>query len=100
VDTRAILDPEDKHMDLTALLQWLAERGITALVKADAERMAEGRPPWTFVASGAALGEQLVRTDAATLAACLDHVLPRLAEHGIAVPYDLLTREKNQDTNH
>ena len=28
-------------MDLTALLQWLAENGITALVKTDAERMAE-----------------------------------------------------------
>lgn len=76
-------------MDLTALLQWLAEHGITALIKVDAERMAEATQPWTFVASGAPLGEEFVRTDAATLATCLNHALPRLAEHGIHVPHHL-----------
>ncbi|MFI1185157.1 hypothetical protein [Streptomyces californicus] len=73
-------------MDVVAIMEALAEQGITVLFKADAERMAERRKPWTFVASGAPLRDVLVRTDAASVEQCLEVCLPRLRELGFTFP--------------
>ncbi|MGW0337770.1 hypothetical protein ACWD0J_39235 [Streptomyces sp. NPDC003011] len=74
-------------MDVVAIMEALAEQGITVLIKADAERMAEKRKPWTFVASGAPLREDvLARTDAASVEQCLAACLPRLRELGFSFP--------------
>lgn len=75
-------------MDIVAIMEALAEQGITVLLKVDAERMAERRKPWTFVASGGAplRDDILVRTDAASVEQCLEACLPRLRELGIAFP--------------
>ncbi|MEW5625650.1 hypothetical protein AB1388_03585 [Streptomyces hydrogenans] len=55
-------------MDVVATMEALAEQGVTVLFKADAERMAERRKPWTFVASGAPLRDDiLVRADGASV---------------------------------
>ncbi|MCB8908432.1 MULTISPECIES: hypothetical protein [unclassified Streptomyces] len=74
-------------MNIVAIMEALAEQGITVLFKADAERMAERRKPWTFVASGAPLRDDiLVRTDAASVEQCLQSCLPRLRELGFTFP--------------
>ncbi|MGK5636765.1 hypothetical protein ACSNOK_00325 [Streptomyces sp. URMC 126] len=74
-------------VDVVAVMEALARQGVTVLFKADAERMAEGRGPWTFVASGAPFGEDvLVRTDAAPVERCLAVCLPRLRELGLSIP--------------
>ncbi|MGB9998603.1 hypothetical protein ACPMJQ_29215 [Streptomyces pseudogriseolus] len=74
-------------MDVVAITDALAEQGVTVLFKADAERMAERRKPWTFVASGAPLREDvLVRTDAASVEQCLAACLPQLRELGFSFP--------------
>ncbi|MFD7732181.1 hypothetical protein ACFV6F_17550 [Kitasatospora phosalacinea] len=74
-------------MDVVAIMEALAEQGVTVLFKADAERMAERRKPWTFVASGAPLRDDiLVRTDAASVEQCLEACLPRLRELGFSLP--------------
>ncbi|MFE9927941.1 hypothetical protein [Streptomyces sp. NPDC005533] len=74
-------------MDIVAIMEALAEQGVTVLFKADAERMAERRRPWTLVASGAPLRDDvLVRTDAASVEQCLEICLPRLRELGLSVP--------------
>ncbi|MGW5638190.1 hypothetical protein [Streptomyces sp. NPDC003832] len=65
----------------------LAEQGVTVLFKVDAERMRDGAKPWTFVASGAPLRDDLlVRTDAVSLEACLEVCLPQLRELGVVIP--------------
>ncbi|GGQ65194.1 hypothetical protein Saso_48980 [Streptomyces asoensis] len=49
--------------------------------------MRVGVKSWTFVASGAPFREDLlVRTDAASVEACLDACLPRLRELGLVIP--------------
>ncbi|MEV6806158.1 hypothetical protein [Streptomyces sp. NPDC051132] len=74
-------------MDIVAVMEALAEQGITVLFKADAERMAERRKPWTFVASGAPLRDDiLVRSEAASVEQCLEACLPRLRELGFTFP--------------
>ncbi|WP_053747622.1 hypothetical protein [Streptomyces sp. MMG1533] len=74
-------------MDVARIMESLAEQGITVLFKADAERMREGVKPWTFVASGAPVHEDLlVRTDGVSVEACLDVCLPRLREFGLVIP--------------
>ncbi|MEV6699381.1 hypothetical protein AB0M68_19805 [Streptomyces sp. NPDC051453] len=74
-------------MDVMLLMEALAEQGVTVLFKADAERMRDGAKPWTFVASGAPLRDDLlVRTDAASVEACLEVCLPQLREFGLAIP--------------
>ncbi|MFI9777925.1 hypothetical protein ACIHCV_24940 [Streptomyces sp. NPDC051956] len=68
-------------------MESLAEQGVTVIFKADAERMREGMQPWTFVASGAPFREGLlVRTDAVSVAACLDVCLPQLRAFGLVIP--------------
>ncbi|MFE3257118.1 hypothetical protein ACFXPS_16745 [Nocardia sp. NPDC059091] len=74
-------------MDVVAIMEALAAQGITVLFKADAERMAERDRPWTFVASGAPLrNDVLVRTDADSVEQCLVVCLPRLRELGLSIP--------------
>ncbi|MER6319819.1 hypothetical protein ABT237_39645 [Streptomyces sp. NPDC001581] len=74
-------------MDILAIMEALAEQDITVLLKADAERMTERRKPWTFVASGAPLRDDiLVRTDAASVEQCLEACLPRLRKLGFTFP--------------
>lgn len=74
-------------MDIVAVMEALAEQGITVLFKADTERMAERRKPWTFVASGAPLRDDiLVRSEAASVEQCLEACLPRLRELGFTFP--------------
>ncbi|MGC0208385.1 hypothetical protein [Streptomyces levis] len=73
-------------MDIVSILETLAEQGVTALVKADGERMLERSRPWTFVASGEPLGGQVVRVDAVSVEACLAAVVPRLRALGVSVP--------------
>ncbi|WP_328777961.1 hypothetical protein OHT68_00570 [Streptomyces canus] len=74
-------------MDVVRIMESLAEQGVTVLFKADAEHMREGVKPWTFVASGAPFREDLlVRTDAASMEACLEIYLPRLRTFGLAIP--------------
>ncbi|MFF3251150.1 hypothetical protein ACFYWP_09075 [Actinacidiphila glaucinigra] len=37
------------------ILEWLAEQDVNAMLRVDAERLAEERPAWTFAASGGPL---------------------------------------------
>lgn len=74
-------------VDVVRLMEALAEQGVTVLFKADAERMRDGVRPWTFVASGHPFHEDLlVRTDAASVEACLKVCLPQLSARGLTIP--------------
>jgi len=74
-------------VDVVRIMESLAEQGVTVLFKADAERMREGVESWTFVASGAPFREDLlVRTDVASVEACLEICLPRLRTFGLVIP--------------
>ncbi|WP_406187355.1 hypothetical protein [Streptomyces sp. NBC_01006] len=74
-------------MDVVRVMESLAEQGVTVLFKVDAERMRDGSKPWTFVASGAPLRDDLlVRTDAVSMEACLEVCLPQLRELGVVIP--------------
>ncbi|WBP92048.1 hypothetical protein [Kitasatospora cathayae] len=74
-------------VDVTRVMESLAEQGVTVLFKTDAERMRDGTKPWTFVASGAPFRDDLlVRTDAVSVEACLEVCLPRLREYGLVIP--------------
>ncbi|MGW0189343.1 hypothetical protein ACWDV7_26755 [Streptomyces sp. NPDC003362] len=60
---------------------------MTVLFKVDAERLRDATKPWTFVASGAPLlDDLLVRTDAVSLEACLETCLPRQREPYLVIP--------------
>ena len=80
-------------MDVVEVLGWLAGRGVTALLKADGERMVGGVRPWTFVASGGVLAESPVRVDAASPGQCLRRAAPMLARHGLVLPDGPLASE-------
>ncbi|MEU6745128.1 hypothetical protein ABZ914_02755 [Spirillospora sp. NPDC046719] len=67
------------------ILEWLAEQGVNALLRVDAERLAEGRPAWTFAASGGPLPHGL-RADGSTADQCLSRALTELHTAGITVP--------------
>ena len=54
-------------IDVVAILDALAEQGVTALLKADGERMRAHIGPLTFAAGGAPPGEDFVRIDAASV---------------------------------
>jgi hypothetical protein len=68
------------------LLEWLAEQGIDALLRVDAQRLSERRPAWTFAAGGGPLGVG-VRADGATAGQCLARAVAQLRELGVEVPY-------------
>ncbi|MFD9964024.1 hypothetical protein [Amycolatopsis sp. NPDC058986] len=68
-------------MDIETLMTRLAEAGVTALIKVDDERMAEGGEAWTVVLSGAVMGEQGgIRAEAASLSDCVRIALQRLSD--------------------
>ncbi|GAA4234737.1 hypothetical protein GCM10022254_40330 [Actinomadura meridiana] len=79
---------QDSGIEYVALLilEWLADRGVNAMLRVDAERRAEGRPAWTFAESGGPLKEAM-RADAATAGACLSLAVARLRELGLDVPF-------------
>jgi hypothetical protein len=54
-------------IDVEAILDSLAAQGVTALLKADAERIAEDGAAWTFVANCALLDAAPIRVDATTV---------------------------------
>ena len=67
-------------MDIETLMTRLAGAGVTALIKADDERMAAGGDTWTVLLSGAALGDQgFIRIESADLRSGLAEVLERLS---------------------
>ncbi|GAA2125505.1 hypothetical protein [Actinomadura napierensis] len=68
------------------ILEWLAEQGVHATLRVDPERLAEGRPAWTFAASGGPLPHGM-RADGADADACLSLALAVLREAGVDVPY-------------
>lgn len=74
-------------VDVVRMMEALAEQGVTVIFKEDAERMRDGVRPWTFVANGAPFHEDLlVRTDAASVEACLKFCLPQLRDRGLVIP--------------
>lgn len=68
------------------ILEWLAEQGVSAMIRVDPERLAEGLPPWTFAAGGGPL-RQGMRTDGASADECLSRALSGLRAAGVDVPY-------------
>ncbi|GAB1822857.1 hypothetical protein [Herbidospora sp. RD11066] len=72
-------------MDAIALLDWLLECDVNALLRVDAGR--GGVRPWTFAANG---DEWSFRVDAFSADECLEKALKALADHGL-VPPDSLT---------
>ncbi|KAB2381036.1 hypothetical protein [Actinomadura montaniterrae] len=68
------------------ILEWLAEQGVNATLRVDADRLAEDRPAWTFAASGGPLPHG-IRADGATPDQCLSMALAELRTAGINVPY-------------
>ncbi|WP_406114889.1 hypothetical protein [Kitasatospora purpeofusca] len=81
------LDLDSGVEDATLLiLEWLGEQGVGASIRVDAERMREGRPAWTFSASGGPLSVGM-RADGASAAECMGRALLRLREAGLVVPF-------------
>ncbi|MBO2461336.1 hypothetical protein [Actinomadura violacea] len=68
------------------ILEWLAEQGVNAFLRVDAERLAEGRPAWSFGASGGPLPHG-IRADGADADQCLSLALSVLHAAGVDVPY-------------
>ena len=68
------------------ILEWLAEQGVDAMLRIDAERLAERRPAWTFAASNGPLAIGM-RADGATAGECLTRAVARLRELGVDVPH-------------
>ncbi|HET9172080.1 MAG TPA: hypothetical protein VFN97_21800 [Actinospica sp.] len=67
------------------ILEWLGDQGINAMIRIDAERLRENRPPWTFAANGGPLAQGL-RADGATARTCMAQAVARLREAGVQVP--------------
>ncbi|MFJ2728998.1 hypothetical protein [Streptomyces collinus] len=68
------------------ILEWLGEQGVDAMIRVDAERLRQGRPAWTFAASGGPLATGL-RADGASAGECMGTALLRLREAGLPVPF-------------
>jgi hypothetical protein len=68
------------------ILEWLTVQGINAMLRVDAARQGEGRPSWTFAASGGPL-EVGMGSGGASAALCLLLAVARLRELGVVVPY-------------
>ncbi|MFF0578381.1 hypothetical protein [Streptosporangium saharense] len=72
-------------MDVIAMLGWLLEHDVNALLRVDAER--EGVRPWTFHASGGPQGGRwAVRADAHSAEECLQRARKALRTHGLDLP--------------
>ncbi|GAA2029000.1 hypothetical protein GCM10009839_30440 [Catenulispora yoronensis] len=77
--------------DIAGVLQWLAQQGVTALIKADGERMhASSATPWTFVASGGPLSDAAVHFDATSVERIFQLAVPLLRQRSVVVPNELL----------
>lgn len=84
---RPAADLDSGVEDVTlSILEWLGEQGVGAMIRVDAERVRDGRPAWTFAASGGPL-DGGVRADGASAAECMGRALLRLREAGLAVPF-------------
>jgi hypothetical protein len=68
------------------ILEWLGEQGVGAMLRIDAERVRDGRPAWTFAASGGPLDGGM-RADGASVAECMGRALLQLRKAGLAVPF-------------
>ncbi|MFF5111508.1 hypothetical protein [Streptosporangium sp. NPDC000509] len=72
-------------MDAAAMLEWLLERDVSALLRVDAER--QGVRPWTFHASGGSQDNRwTIRADADSAEECLHRVRKALKAHGLDLP--------------
>ncbi|NUW38165.1 hypothetical protein HTZ77_43225 [Nonomuraea sp. SMC257] len=73
-------------MDATAMLEWLLERNVSALLRVDAGR--DGIRPWTFHASSEPQHDDSwsVRTDADSAEECLHRARKALKQHGLDLP--------------
>ncbi|GAA1633445.1 hypothetical protein GCM10009733_033020 [Nonomuraea maheshkhaliensis] len=86
-DRWAKVDPRSGIEDAALLiLEWLAEQGISAMIRVDPERLAEGRPAWTFSAYGGPLGLGM-RADGVSAEQCLSVAIARLRHAGVKVPF-------------
>ncbi|WIX88993.1 hypothetical protein [Amycolatopsis sp. DG1A-15b] len=66
--------------DVELLMTRLARAGVTTLIKADDERMAEGGETWTVILSGPGLADRGgIRAESPELRSALRDVLDRLA---------------------
>jgi hypothetical protein len=66
-------------VDIETLMTRLAQAGVTTLIKADDERMAEGGETWTVILSGSGLGDQGgIRAESPDLHSGLQDILDRL----------------------
>ncbi|MFJ6566745.1 hypothetical protein ACIQNU_04950 [Streptomyces sp. NPDC091292] len=84
---RLKVDLDSGVEDVTlSILEWLGEQGVGAMIRVDAERMRDGQPAWTFVASGGPLDGGM-RADGASVFECMGGALLRLREAGLAVPF-------------
>ncbi|MFG2693404.1 hypothetical protein [Kitasatospora sp. NPDC048407] len=80
-------DQDSGIEDVTLLvLEWLGEQGVNAMIRVDAERVADNAPAWTFAASGGPL-EHGIRADGRTVQHCMSAALARLREAGLPVPF-------------
>ncbi|MEU9305726.1 hypothetical protein [Streptomyces sp. NPDC048269] len=79
---------EDRGVeDVTLLiLEWLGEQGVNAMIRMDAERLADNAPAWTFAASGGPL-EHGMRADGRTVQQCMSVALAQLRDAGLSVPF-------------
>ncbi|MFB7277966.1 hypothetical protein ACFCZV_12725 [Streptomyces hydrogenans] len=81
------IDQDGGIEDVTLhILEWLAEQGVNAMIRVDAERVADKTPAWTFAASGGPL-EHGMRADGRTVQQCMSTALFQLREAGLSVPF-------------
>lgn len=81
------IDEERGVEDVTLLiLEWLGEQGVNAMIRMDAERLADNAPAWTFAAGGGPL-TQGMRADGRTVQQCMSVALARLRDSGLSVPF-------------
>ncbi|MER5569497.1 hypothetical protein ABT083_25265 [Streptomyces goshikiensis] len=81
------IDQDRGIEDVTLLiLEWLGEQGVNAMIRVDAERVADNAPAWTFAASGGLL-EHGMRADGRTVQQCMSLALAKLREAGVSVPF-------------
>ncbi|MFJ6407073.1 hypothetical protein ACIQK9_16345 [Streptomyces hydrogenans] len=81
------IDQDGGIEDVTLLiLEWLAEQGVNAMIRVDAERVAAKAPAWTFAAGGGPL-EHGMRADGRTVQQCMSTALVQLREAGLSVPF-------------
>ncbi|RKT09642.1 hypothetical protein BX285_6742 [Streptomyces sp. 1114.5] len=84
---RPEFDQDGGIEDVTLLiLEWLGGQGVNAMVRIDAERVADNAPAWTFAASGGPL-EHGLRADGRTVQQCMSTALSQLREAGLSVPF-------------